>query len=331
MNPATALSYTPSGGWEAPQGLNLFVQKAALSPHNGGVVAVARRGSKNAAEQDELFWGSWNKGGGFSSFTKVGNVGFAVGGPALTSIGVAVELVFLGQDFKHYTAQLGEFGVWSPFGAFPGGKAGEQAFGPSGAGLSSRGVEAWGAHAGENKALYISSKAGPGSSWGFSTAVPSSPLVNTILPVVRAFEGGVTVAYVLEKNGRIALNMLQTPQNVWLGEATVGSNAVTGSDFDFLRLGADDYLVVWCSLDNTEIYYARGGAGSWSAPAVVLSPGQPTSSPVVLPGVGGKIAEVLFTAGGSLRHARYNGTDFEVSEVVATSNAISVSATLLMP
>jgi hypothetical protein len=244
---------------------------------------------------------------------------------------VAVELAFLGQDFKHYTAQYGESNLWSPFGSFPGGKAGEQAFGPSGMRLGARGVESWAAYAGDNKVLYVSSKAGPGSSWSFSSAAPTSPLVNTIPPGVQVHEGGVTFLYVLDENKRIALNTLNTPQNTWSGELTVGTTAITGRAPDFVRLGAGDYLVVWHGLDDDGIYYSRGGGGTWSAPAAVLAPGTTTSDPVVLPGVGGKTAEVLFTRGGKLRHARYDGVSFSVSEVVSSSDALSVSAARLAP
>lgn len=326
---AEAISFSPQDGWTAPQGLNLFVERASLAAHQGGVMAVARRASKIATEQDELFWATWTAGTGFGAFTKIGQGGFAIGGPSIASSGVALEAVFLGQDFKHYGVQYGELGIWSPFAPFPGGKPGDQAFGPSGIKLSSSGVELWGAYAGDNKTLFVSSKTGPGSTWSFSSAAPTSPVVNTIMPAVQAHENGVTLVYVLEENKRIAVNTLQMPQNTWAGEQTVGADAITGRTPDFLRLGADDHLVVWHGLDNEGIYFSRGGKGVWSKPATIVGGGPVTSDPVVLAGVGGSIAEVLFTRGGALRHARYDGTTFQVNDVAATSNALTVSAARL--
>jgi hypothetical protein len=326
LTPGAALSFAPGEGWTSPQDLNLFVQGGAVTAHKGGAVAMVRRASSDPAEQDALFSAPWSAGVGFSDFTPVGKDGFASAGPSLASNNVAIEVAFLGLDFKHYMTQLGDGGVIAPFGPFPGGQAGQQAFGQSVIQLATQGNGTWAAYAGDNGQLYYSSKSGPGSLWAFSSSAPTSPVVPTIAPALQTFAGGVTFAYVKSQNGRIAINTLIQPQNSWMGELTVGTTAITKASPGLLRIAADDYLVVWHGFDDSGIYFSRGGAAGWSPPAPILVPAEATSTPVLLPGVGDQVAEVLFTAGGVLRHARYDGASFTLGQVAATSNAVEVSA-----
>ncbi len=330
LTPAQGLSYTPATGWTTAATLSLAASSGSLAPYKTGAAVMVRRASATSEEQNELFWTTWAPGKGFTTFTKVGNFGFAQDGPSLAGNGSAVEATFLGTDFKDYSTQLGDLGTFSPFAAFPGGQAGSQASSQRAIDLSSVGAATWAAYAGDDGGLYYASKAGPGSTWSFSAKAPASSLSPTIAPDVQAFDGGVTVAYVLSSNSRIALNTLTVPQNTWGAEETIGDSVITGATPALLRLAANDYLVVWHGLDNQGIYFARGGAGKWSAPKAILEPtSSPTSTPIVLAGVGSDRAEVLFTRDGILKHARYDGASFISSDVATTSSGVNVAATIV--
>jgi len=322
--------FQPQTGW-ATGSINLQFSASALAPHDGGAIAVARRLSANGAENDELFWATWKAGAGFGAVQKVGNFGFAKDGPALAPAGVAAVMTFLGTDSKHYYAQL-DAGAFGPFGAIPAGMVQDQAFGPSAATLAPNGAAGvYAVYAGDDGKIYYSSKSGPGGAWAASSGVPTSPVVNYIRPVASfdAITKKLSILYVRGSDKRICLVELQTPQNSWSTEAPIDLTALTAvSPSIVVHDGV--YTIAWHGYVDNGIYLLRGqGPAAWGAPKTVEAPLTPTTEPIVLPGLPGADAEIVYATGGKLKHARLVADAVTVSEVPGVNNVNNLSATIV--
>jgi len=321
--------WTPNTGWAAAGGLNLMVKYGALAPFGNGGLLVARRQSATPADDNELFWSIWVPGAGFTAAQKVGNFGFAKDGPAVAPHGVAALTTFLGTDNKHYYAQL-ENGAFGPFSPIPATMS-TQAFGPSAAALAPQGAAGvYGVYAGDNGSLYYVFKSGPGASWSTSSAVSGSPVVNTITPatLVDAADD-LLMFYVRQSDGKICLVKLTTPQNSFTTEEVLNANAITSMSPSVARTKTGDYIVAWHGYNGNGIYFLRGKEGAWGTPVTVETPATATSAPVALGGLSGADAEILYTSGGSLRHARVSGNAAMPATVPNINNATGVTATVV--
>jgi hypothetical protein len=323
-----AATWSGAAGW-ATSGINLQFKDAALAPVDGGAITVARRLSNNPPMgDDELFWAKWTPGAGFGGVTSLNK--FALDGPALAPHGVATMLTALDNQNKHVFAQF-EAGVFGPFGAVPAGMPASQAFGPSGSALAATGpASLYLAYAGGDSQLYYSSKAGPGSVWSPSSGSPTSLLANAISPSIFVDGAGdVHFFYVRQSDGRLCTITLLTPQNAWSGEEVVHQDAITGQSPSAAMLPGGDYLVAWHGFNNTGIYFSRHTAGAWTAPATVEVPAMSSSAPVVVTGLGGADAEILYTADAKLRWARVTGTTASFGPAPGVFNVTTLAALVL--
>ncbi|TKD01322.1 hypothetical protein E8A74_31205 [Polyangium fumosum] len=320
--------YDPAAGW-ATGSINLQFSAAGLAPRAEGVVAVLRRQSANAAENNELFWATWTKAGGFGAVQKVGSFGFAQDGPAASPLGVATLMTFLGTDNKHYFAQH-EGGAFGPFGPMPAGMVQFQAFGPSATALASDGAAGvYAVYAGDDAHLYSLAKIGPGSAWTPSAQVPTSLVANWLRPFVLVdADQDVRMFYVRQGDNRICMVKLVTPQNTWSAEETVGT-ATTGLSPAVAATAAGDFVVAYRGVLNDGIYFVRGKDGAWGAATTIEVPQTPSSMPVVLPGLSGADAEIVYTTGGTLKHARVNGAQATLAAVPGVANVTHVAATMV--
>jgi len=328
--PGLAAMFTPDIGWTtepAPIG----IAEAELETTPEGALAVIRRASAQPDQQDELFYARWqaNDPALFGMYNKVGAFGFAKDGPSLAAVADTVTLAFLGTDNKHYTGLYTENG-WAAFTKLPAGMVQIQAFGPSAAVVVPGMVETYAAYTGDDARIYYSAKSSPGSAWQASSATPPPGVLGPPLGVVDD-EGDLILAYVRKNDGEIALIKLLTPQNAWAKEALVHADAITASEIAFIRLGLGSYALAWRGFDNDGIYLSTGTAyDAWTAPITIEMPAVATTTPALVHGVLGADLEILYGAGGKLRHARLaDGEGIPPIDVPGIAGATSVTATIV--
>lgn len=324
---AQVVKWDSAAGW-APSSINLQFKKAALAAVDGGVLMVARRlGNNPPMGDDDLFRATWTPAAGFGAVQSMNAV--AIDGPALAPHGVATLLATLDASNKHVFAQY-EAGAFGPFGAVPAGQPGSQAFGPSGPALASvAGLSVYLAYAGDDSHVYMASKAGPGSVWSTS-GTPTSLVVNTAAPaLVVDADADLRFFYVRSSDGRICSVTLITPQNAWSSEEEIHQDAITGLSPSAALLPGGDILVAWHGFNNQGVYFSRRQAGVWSAPVTVEIAAMSSSAPVVVTGLGGADAEVLYTADGKLRWARVTGTTATFGPDPGVTNVKALAAIAL--
>ncbi len=328
--PGVAAMFTPPIGWTsepAPMG----IAEAEIETTPEGALAVIRRASAVPAEQDELFYARWQAKDPalFGMYAQVDAFGFAKDGPSLAAVADTVTLAFLGTDNKHYTGLYTENG-WAAFTKLPAGMVQIQAFGPSAAVVVPGEVETYAAYTGDDARIYYSSKFSPGGAWQASSATPPPGVLGPPVGVVDE-QGDLILAYVRKNDGKIALIKLLTPQNAWAKEALVHTDAITGSEITFIRLGPGSYALAWRGFDNEGIYLSTGTAyDDWTTPVTIEMPAAATTRPALVPGVLGADLEILYGAGGKLRHARIaEGKGIPPIDVPGIAGATSVTATLV--
>jgi hypothetical protein len=238
-------------------------------------------------------------------------------------------MTFLGTDSKHYFAQY-DNGMFGPFGYIPAGMVQNQAFGPSATTLASDGIGVYAVYAGDNALLYYSYKAGPGSVWGPSTQAATSTVVNTLRPFAFVDSANdLRIVYVRQSDNRVCMVKLITPQNAWSAEEPIAT-ATTSKQATAAELSpSGDIVITYHGLINEGIYFVRGKDGAFTSISTVEVPAVATSVPIVLRGLAGADAEILYTAGGTLRHARVNGSTAIASDVPGVTGATTVAATIV--
>jgi len=317
-------------GWTAAP-MNFSFVAGEIAPRmSGGAMAVMRKASAVPEENNELFWTTWTKANGFSIPAKVGTFGFAVDGPSTGPAGIASVMTFLGTDNKHYFAQNDDGTMFGAFGPIPAGMVQTQAFGPSATTLASDGIGIYAVYAGDNAQLYYSYKSSAGGAWGPSTQAPTSLVINSIRPFafVDAAQD-LRIVYVRQSDNRLCTVKLITPQNAWSAEEPISSAATAKQPSAAEISPGGDMIVAYHGLINEGIYFVRGKDGVYGSIATVEVPAGTSSTPVVVRGLSGADAEILYATGGKLRHARVNGNAASAADVAGLTNVTSVSATIV--
>ncbi len=323
--------FEPGTGWTTAP-FNLSFHSAEIAPRMaGGALAVYRRSSGVADENNELYWTNWTKASGFGTPAKVGVFGFAKDGPATAAAGVASVITFLGTDNKHYFSQNADGISFGPFGPVPAGMVQNQAFGPSATKLANDGVAGvYAVYAGDDSRLYYSYKISPGGAWGPSTQAPTSLVVNAMRPFAFVdAEMDLRIIYVRQTDNRICMVKLVTPQNTWTAEEPIATAATAHEPAAAEVAPGGDIVIAYHGLLNEGIYFVRGKDGAFGGITAVEVPLGPSSAPVVTRGLSGADAEIVYATGGKLRHARVNGNAAVVSDVPGLANVADVSATLV--
>ena len=126
----------------------------------------------------------------------------------------------------------------------------------------------------------------------------------------------------------LALVKLITPQNAWTAEETVGT-AATGLSPAVAATAEGDFVVAYRGALNEGIHFVRGKDGAWGAATTIEVPQTPSSAPVALPGLSGADAEIVYATGGTMKHARVNGTQASLADVPGPTNVTNVAATIV--
>ncbi len=326
--------FDPNSGFSA-KNLNLNIHESSLVPYAGGAIAAVRRNSMVPAENNELFRAAYMPASGFSMPQQVGAFGFAADGPALASFGFgALLFTFLGTDNQHYFTQYNGMS-FDAFAPVPGGLPGTQAFGPMATALAQSPIKGiYAVYAGDNEALYYVFKNDPGSTFTFSSGIPSSPVVNTIVPAAIVDQNDdLLVFYVRKSDGRICMVKLITPQNAFSAEEELHPNAITAGSPSVTKTSAGDYLIAWHGFNNNGIYFLRGSEGMWGAPVTVIQPNAQTSLPAVQSGLSGAEADIVFGLDTTIQLARI-GSANSISILQGPDTLVPVthvSTTLISP
>jgi cysteine-rich repeat protein len=328
-SPAAIATYVPGPGWTHAVA-DIGIRDAALERTPDGAVAVARRASAVAAEDDELMTARWTLAEPelLAGFAAVGDFGFAADAPALAGVDGGVTLAFLGTDFKHYSALAGG-GAWGPFTAVPAGDGVTQAFGPGGASAAAGAAGVFVVYGGDDGKVYYAEKSAPEAAWMPSLQAPPPSVVPEVRPAALVDPAGdLVIAYVRAQDGVIGVTRRKAGSNTWTLEAIVDPQAITGSAIALQRGDAGGYVLAWRGFDTEGIYCAVGTAhDAWDPPLVVEVPDAPTGPPVLTAGLVGADAELLFVAGGELHWARVaGGAVLEVAVVPEVDGATSVAA-----
>jgi cysteine-rich repeat protein len=311
--PGVFARWLPGAGWTSSQA-GTGVVEAAFVATPTGALAVVRRHSPKAQDDNELAFAPWSPGqpDDLLDFADVGVFGVGLDGPGLAAVADTATLAFLGTDFKHYSSvQTG--GTWAPFAPIPAGMVQTQAFGPSAAALAGGEAETYAVYAGDDGKIYYSLKSSPGGAWQASSQASPPSVVNTLTPAALIDDqGDLLIAYVRKTDGKIGVAKLTTPQNTWTTEVVVASDAITASELAFLRTDAGAYYIAWKGFDSDGIHAVRGTAhNNWDAPFTVDQPMTASSPPALARGLIGAEAELVFVTGGELRHARLVGSKAE--------------------
>lgn len=316
--------YEPASGWvNAP--LSFTFSSAEIAPRlAGGALGVMRRSDNN-----ELFWTSWTKAAGFTMPQQVNTFGFGVDGPATAPVGIASVMTFLGTDNKHYFAQNDNGAMFGGFAPIPAGMVQIQAFGPSATSLASDGIGVYAVYAGDNAQLYYSYKSSAGGAWGPSTQAATSMVVNTIRPFAFVDSAmDLRIFYVRQGDNRVCMVKLITPQNAWSAEETIAT-ATSGKQLGAVETSNGDIVVTYHGLINEGIYFVRGKDGAFTNISTVEVPAGTSSTPVVVKGLSGADAEILYATGNKLRHARIMGNMATPVDVPGLTGVTHVAATLV--
>jgi hypothetical protein len=300
---------------------------AAAHLQDGDVVAVARQASADPLQDDLLLGAVWS-GGASAGFSGIGAAFSTKGNPGLGGFVDAAQLVFLGQDNKHY-GSVWTAGLFAPTGPVPAGMVQVQAFGPSAATITTNGNDAYAAYAGDDEHVYYVWKTGPGGSWAASSQVPSGLVKNALPPaIVLDGAGKVYFFFVRKVDAKVAFVTLTTPQMTWSAETLVDANALTQGAVTATRTSTGDVLVAWHGYNDEGLYFARGDEAGFSVPAAIELPAGASTLPVAVSGVAGADAEVLYGVGGNTaRHARLTGAQWDITSIAGVTAVSFVAAT----
>lgn len=315
-------------GWSVVPHPSLFADEgAATALQNGDVLVVARQASLDPLQDDLLLGALWSGGAG-AGFSGIGAAFSAKGRPALGGFVDTAELVFLGQDNKHYGC-VWNAGVFAPPGPVPAGMVQIQAFGPSPATIATNGSTTYAAYAGNDEQLYYVSKTSPGGAWMPSSLVPTSLVKNALPPALVVDPSGhVYFFYVRKNDAKVAFVKLIVPQMAWSAESLVDTNALTMSPVTAALTATGDVLVAWHGYNDDGLYFTRGSDAGFAVPAAIEVPAGTSTAPLALGGVAGADAEVLYgTGGNTARHARLVGAQWDISSIPGITALTFVAAT----
>ena len=302
--PAAIATYTPGADWTVTAA-TYDISAAELEPTTTGALAILRRAGAVPTEQDELWFAEWTAQDpeSLNSAEVVGAFGFTLDAPAIASVADTVTLAFLGTDNKHYTS-IFTAGAWTPFAPLPASMIQIQAFGPSAATLVAGSQDTLAVYAGDDDRVYIARKPQPDAAWDASVQAPPPAVIDTIRPAAVVLAGGdLVLAYVRKSDSQIGLTRRSVDDNTWSLEALVDPSALA-SAITLLRTDADTLVLAWRDNNDPGIHLATGAAhDAWDPPITVEVPAS-SSVPVLTPGTLGADAELLYAAGGKLRHAR---------------------------
>lgn len=314
--------FHPAGGWFSTQ-LAAKTDKAPRIAITGASTAVGV--IRNTASGNEVGYTTWAPGA-FQAFTSIANLVTTQAAPSIVSSGTRADVVFLGDNNKHYYAA--HVAAWNPTAEAVGGVA-AQSFGPSAAGVTAIGSDTILAFAGNNGDLFDQTRTGgvwlAASAHNLGNVVALTPAI-----IVPTMGPALMVVFVRSTDSKILFTT--RTGNVWSAPTAIDANSFTADPVALAALPGGEAILAFRGL-NQGIYFTRynpGGAPLWSPPQPLATPNvTTTSSPALAAGVGGVDAEMAFVnaVDGVAYHARLTGMTWSapvaVGGVMLTTIAIA--------
>lgn len=213
------------------------------------------------------------------------------GAPALAARGNAADVVFLGDDFKHYFGSY--LGGWNPTAELVKAGLGDASFGPVPGAIAVVGQELVLAFPGGNGGLFVQSRLQ--GAWQLAAELPNT--ATTLSPAAVGLSSGAELLLVYANSSDKKLMFATRLAGAWSAAAAVEANSFSADPPALAALPNGEALLVFRGFD-TKPYTARfvpGATPSWSAPKPLIVPNPTvTSAPSVAPGIGGHDAEVAY-------------------------------------
>lgn len=317
-----AAEFHPGSGWTT----------TTLADATSDAPAVALKGPtsglgviRSTSSGGELRFVSWTPGA-WTAFAAVAAGVTTRAAPSLSGSGTVANLVFHGDDFKHYYGS--HLSSWAPV-AEPVGGTVNQSFGPSPAGIAAIGTDAVVAYAGNNHDLYDQTRTG--GAWQAAVGHNLGDAV-TLTPAIAALTAGpdLMIAFVRTTDARIVYTTRSGA--TWSAPAPIDTNALSNDPVSLAALPGGEAVLVYRG-QNGKTYWSRydpAGSPVWSTPTGLSATNFDTpSTPAVVAGVSGADAEVVFVNGtttGALNHARLSGTTWSAPVVIGGSGLTRVAA-----
>jgi hypothetical protein len=320
--PANVAAWTPDTSWST-YNLNLMVGKAGLAPTSSGGAAMVASKVSTDSENNALYFTTWSSGSGFEPPQALGVLAHSA---ALADHGTDSMLVYLGTDYQHYWTTVSS-GALKSSAPLPG-PSYSQAYGPSAAAVVAHGSNAvLAAYVGDDSYIHYLDNTQPGNTWTVSTQLTGSPAVKTTPPALL-FNTDIYIFYVRQSDGCICLNRLHLDDWTQTGEELLSNQAIPAQTPSVALDPNGDVIVAWRSSDNG-VHMLRGTPGSFGAPVTVDATTEETSAPVVVSGLSGADADIVYTKGGYLQHGRVTGTTVTLEQGTTVSGTGAVFAIAL--
>jgi hypothetical protein len=318
-SPTQAFGATWSaGGWNV-----LAVASTSLAdvptvvPFSAGWLAVARA-SSNALVSSRWAAGTWSPPAQIGAAT-------TAGAPALATLLGNAHALYVGSDLKYYHATF-TAGAWDTGTDPVGGSGASQDNGPSAPSAAATGGDLYVAFGGNDANLYVSPYVG--TSWQAAIQVASS-ISNTVPPRIVALTGGTAdLLVVFVSASTSGLQYATRTAGTWSSPSAI-PGGTSSYQVSIAPEPAGGAYLVYEGTDGKPYTTAFSG-GAWSAPAPLLSTGNPvlSSPPQVAPGICGDAAEVTYVAGGSVHVVRVaaGGTVTDASPASLTGTWASIAS-----
>jgi hypothetical protein len=261
--------------------------------------------------------------GHFGALTDLGATVTTSGAPSLAATADRVDLVYQGNDLKHY---FGSYAAssWN-ITAEPIGTGIDQSFGPTPASIALLGTSSVAAYA--SSTGQVTDRTRAGAAWQAVHALDLDDAGNVVefTPTIVAPVSGpeLLVAYVRSPGQEIAFATRSS--GVW-STPDVLPGAYTTDPVSLVAVTGGDVILVYRSVDGHG-FWARYSNGSWSnvtgLPWVDV---EIPSTPALAPGLGGVDAEIAFVdaASGAAMHARLTGSTWSDPVTVGGAGLTSV-------
>jgi len=295
---------TLAGGSNRPPALGIVGSTLAV-----GAWRDASNGKLTYVKHDGALWGAP---------MAVGPDVTTQGAPALTVRGTAVDVVFHGDDFKHYFASY--TGAWLPKAeaVMPNGQS--QSFGPAAGAVAAVGQETVLAFAGDNGVLFEQSRVA--GAWQGAKAHAATSTQRT--PALVALSKGAELLVVYSNSTDKKLMFATRKAGAWQVPAVVEATIFTDETPTLAALADGAAQLVFRGTDGKPYTsrYTPANNPPWSAPKpLAVNNPSVASTPSIAPGFDGTDAELAYvSADGKAFHTRLTGTVWSTPVEVAGPN-----------
>ena len=315
--------FHPGSGWTSTVFNEASSDGPAIALTGPSSAVTVIRSTQNGGE---LRFATWTPGS-FSAFATIAAGVTTRATPWLAGSGGRADLVFHGDNFKHY---FGEHqAAWAPI-AEPVGGVAAQSFGPSPASIALLGSNTVVSYAGQNGDLFDQTRSG--GAWQAANPHGLGDVV-TLTPALVALSApgpDLLVVFVRKSDSKILFTT--RTGNVWSAPAVTDEGSFSADPVALAALPGGAAVAAFRGLDG-EIYFTRftpGAAPPWSIPGPLATPNFSTpSSPALAPGVGGADAELAFANGsdGLAYHSRLTNMAWSAPVAVGGSMVTRVALT----